>query len=128
MKAMEKNTVRSRGGRPKKAVKRSYAITVKCTILERKVIERKAREAGFTLSEYLRIKGLDGKFVSRQKALPKEFLEYKATLHHAAANINQIARKVNATGELESTEKAALLILEQEIKQHIVTIQNSLQL
>ncbi len=122
----KKIVVRGRGGRPKKAVKRSYAVTVKCTILERKVIERKAKELRLTMSEYLRIKGLDGNFVRQQKVLPKEFLEYKATLHHTAANLNQIARKSNSTGEINRAEKEALLALEEALKQHIVNLQNLL--
>ena len=124
----EKKTERTnRGGRPKKAVKRSYVIKVKCTILERKVIERRAKEVALTLSEYLRTKGLDGNIVRQPKVLPKEFLEYKALLHHTAANLNQIARKSNSTGEINSADKEALLALEEALKQHLVTIQKALQ-
>ena len=119
---------RNKGGRPKKAIKRSYVIKVKCTILERKVIERRAKEAGLPMSEYLRTTGQDGNIVRQQKALPKEFLEYKATLHHTASNLNQIARKRNATGEINREDKEALLVLEQELKQHIENVQKALQL
>ena len=122
-----KTAGRSKGGRPKKAIKRSYVIKVKCTILERKVIERRAKEVGLPMSEYLRTKGLDGNIVRQQKALPKEFLEYKALLHHTASNLNQIARKVNSTGELNNLDKEVLLALEQELKQHILNMQNWLQ-
>ncbi len=118
---------RNKGGRPKKAVKRNYVIKVKCTILERKAIEHRAGEVGMRLSEYLREKGLGGNIISKQKMLPKEFLEYKALLHHTAANLNQIARTSNGTGELNRADKEALLALEQELKQHIVTMQNDLQ-
>ena len=123
----KKTEGRNKGGRPKKAVKRSYVIKVKCTILERKVIERRAREIALTLSEYLRTKGMDGNIVSKQKALPKEFLEYKALLNHTAANLNQIARKSNCSGEMNSADKEALSALEEALKQHLVTIQKALQ-
>ncbi len=124
---IQKGAGRNKGGRPKKVVKRSYVIKVKCTILERKVIERRAGEVNLTMSEYLRSKGLTGNIVSQQKALPKDFLAYKATLHHTAANLNQIARKSNSTGEINRADKEALLALEGAIKQHIENMQNALQ-
>ena len=124
---IKKTEGRSRGGRPKKAVKRSYVIKVKCTILERKVIERRAKEVGMKLSEYLRTMGLDGNIVRQQKVLPKEFLEYKAIINHTASNLNQIARKLNLTGEIKGEEKNTLLVLERELKQHIQNLQKALQ-
>jgi len=55
------NLIRRKGGGPKKVVKRNRPLTVKCNIIERKVIERKAKEAGLTVFEYLRNTGLAAK-------------------------------------------------------------------
>ncbi len=117
---------KNRGGRPKKVVKRSYVIKVKCTILEKKLIERKAKEGGFALSVYMRMVGLNGTIVMRKTVLTREFLEYKATLYHTASNLNQIARKINATGDITEGEKEVLLTLQTEIKEHLERVQKSL--
>jgi len=63
----------SKGGRPKKIIKRDQQITVVCTLLERKTIEYKAKSIGLSYSEYLRQIGLTGKIDSciyRLKSVP----------------------------------------------------------
>jgi len=113
------NSIERKGGRPKKVVKRNQPLTVKCNIIERKVIERKAKQAGLTVSEYLRTIGLAGKIDRREKLIPEEILEYKGTLNHIAANINQITKKANSNVMLDDYDKRALFDLEKLIKQHI---------
>src|ERR1051325_11653080 len=95
MRGME-GGVYHKGGRPKKTVKRDQPLTVKCTIIERKAIEMKAKSANLSVSEYLRSMGLAGKIDSLKKQIPKEILEYKGTFNHIAANLNQIAKKINS--------------------------------
>lgn len=51
----------NKGGRPPKALKRNKALTVKCTTIEQTLIASKAKQAGITVSEYLRTIGLNGK-------------------------------------------------------------------
>jgi hypothetical protein len=115
----QKNYSNSKGGRPKKTVKRNYALTVKCNIIERKVIERKAKNAGLTVSEYLRDSGLNGKIGRRKNMIPPEILEYKGTLNHLAANFNQVTRKINCNQLLFEGDISLLLRVPMEIKQHI---------
>ena len=99
---------RNKGGRPKKAVKKDQLLGVKCSLIERKAIEGKARLACLSVSEYLRQMGLTGKIDSTKKALPKEVLQYTGTLNHLAANINQIAHKRNRDDVLNALERAEL--------------------
>lgn len=121
------NHIKNRGGRPSKEVKRSLLLGVKCTILEAFIIKGKANKAGLTVSEYLRKMGINGKIDSHQKTLPKEVLLFTATLNHAAANLNQIAKKRNQNAELNPVERAelhhrsnALKQLAGEIKKYLV--------
>ncbi len=95
-KAKETKSLR-KGGRPKKGIKRDQLLAVKCTLIERKVIEAKAKSVLLSVSEYLRNQGLSGKVDRLQKVLPKEVLAVTATLNHMAANLNQIAKKRNGT-------------------------------
>ncbi len=115
----QKEFVRSKGGRPKKPVKRNQSLTVKCTIIERKAIERKAKESSFTVSEYLRNIGLAGKIDRREKLIPKEILEYKGTLNHMAANLNQLAKKMNNNEALNEHDWKGLYELGKVVKQHV---------
>jgi hypothetical protein len=112
----EKRNGRNKGGRPKKEIKRDQPLTWKCTLIERKIIEIKARQANCCISEYLRRLVLNAKVETKIKVLPKEILQFTATLNHLAANINQLAKKRNAEEDLNAIERAKLNHLCSEIK------------
>src|SRR6187402_3263789 len=115
---MERNKTgkTSKGGRPRKVVKRDQLLGVKCTLLERKAIEHKAKENILSVSEYLRELGLNSVTITRkQKSLPKEVLLFTATLNHLAANINQIAYRRNRGDSITAFERLELLQLAIEI-------------
>jgi hypothetical protein len=116
-----------KGGRPAKAVKRNKTIGVRCSSIERCLIESKAKSAGLTRSEYLRIIGLNGKVDMRRKVFPKEVLQGIANLNHLAANLNQIAKKRNGVDELNALERAALQHVVLQIKQFVKDCKNYLQ-
>ena len=116
-----------KGGRPKKAVKCDQKLTVMCTLIERKVIEAKARLALLTVSEYFRKIALGGKIDSRQRVLPKEVLVLTATLNHMAANLNQIAKKRNGIDELNALERAELDYFSRQFKSLANDIKNYLK-
>jgi hypothetical protein len=97
-----------KGGRPRKAVKKNQLLGVKCSLIERRAIEIKAKSAGLSISEYLRQMGLTGKIDRQGKALPKEVLQLTGTLNHLAANMNQVAKKRNSNEELNALERATL--------------------
>ena len=103
----------NRGGRPKVSIKRREHLAVMCTIIERKLIEAKAKRAGLTLSEFLRELGLKGKVSQKMRTLPKEVLQLKGTLNHVAANLNQIAKKRNKGEYLDAMDRA---LLNQEVR------------
>ena len=102
------NHTRKKGGRPKKAVRKDQLLGVKCSLVERKAIEVRAKLVNLSVSEYLRKMGLTGKIDRREKAFPKEVLLLTGTLNHLAANLNQIAHKRNRQEELNAVERAVL--------------------
>ncbi len=112
-----KNTKRNKGGRPKKAIKQKHFSGIKCTLIEKTYLKRKAKMAGLSLSEFIREAALKGQAVSQVKLIPKEILQFTATLNHMAANINQLAKKSNQNYFLGEVEKAALRTLPEEVKQ-----------
>ena len=125
---MEKsNTIKYKGGRPKKAIKKDQLLAIKCTLPERKIIEEKAKNTGLTVSEYLRQNGLNGKIDSPKNVIPKEVLQLTGTLNHLAANLNQIAKKRNGFDELNAMERALLELESRDLKNLAVTIKNYLQ-
>ena len=118
-----KTAIRSnnnKGGRPAKEIKRNKTITVHCSALEQRLLKEKGREAGTTVSEYLREIGLNGKIDRQKKAFPKDALLLKGTLNHIAANLNQIAKKRNSGEDLGAFMRTQL---EEECEQlHTLTI------
>lgn len=122
----QKPAGRHKGGRPRKAEKRDQQLAVMCTVTERKIIEMKAREGFASVSEFLRTLGL-GETVHRKiKVLPKEVLLFTATLHHLAANINQLTKKHNQYDLFSDAEIIHLQQLIIEVKQLVTAIKNSL--
>lgn len=111
-----KQLIKKKGGRPKKDIKRDQVLHLKCTLLDRKVIQAKAKLANLTVSDYLRQMALAGKIDRRERALPKEVLQLTGTLNHAAANLNQIAKKRNGIDELNALERAGLMVQSGELK------------
>ncbi|MEJ7738591.1 MAG: mobilization protein [Chitinophagaceae bacterium] len=116
-----------KGGRPKKIVKFDQKLTVMCTLIERKVIESKAKAALLSVSEFLRKTGIGGKIDRQQKVLPKEVLAFTATINHMAANLNQIAKKRNGIEELNALERAELQYFSGQFKQIAKDIKTYLQ-
>ena len=84
-------------GRPPMAAteKRKYKITVRFATKEYFSLKEKARQAGITLSEYLRRASASS--VVRERLRPQH-LQHILQLTGMANNLNQIARKANATG------------------------------
>lgn len=118
---------KSKGGRPAKLVKQDQFIGVKCSLIEKKLIQLNAKTVSLSMSEYLRELGLKGQADRKIKVLPKEVLLFTATLNHMAANINQVAKKRNQHDELSVIERAGLTVLSNDIKRLAVEIKNFLQ-
>jgi hypothetical protein len=118
---------KTRCGRPTKLVKRNQLLGVKCSLVERTIIEAKAKKALLSVSEYLREMGVSGKVDMHKRALPKEVLQLTATLNHLAANMNQVAKKRNSFDELNALERAELQHLSGHLKQLATDIKNYLK-
>ena len=86
----------TKGGSPPKEIKRNKTITVHCSAFEQRLLKTKSKEAGITVSEYLRDVGLAGKIDRPKIEFPKEALLLNGRLNHLAANLNQIAKKRNS--------------------------------
>ena len=108
--------IKSKGGRPHTPIKKDQLLAMKCNIIERNIIETKAKYVSLTVSEYLRELALNGKIDMANKALPKEVLILTGTLNHLAANLNQIAKKRNGIEELNALERAALEVQSRDLK------------
>lgn len=91
---------RNKNGRPQKetADKKGYKVTLKMATEEYYSLKAKSRMAGLTRSEYIRqcIQSSEVK----QRSSP-EIMNYIRQLSGMANNINQIAKKANASGYLE---------------------------
>lgn len=126
---MEQQNVqtRSKGGRPRKAVKKDQLLAIKCSLYERRTIEAKAKNANLSISEYLRKIGMTGKIDRREKTFPPQVLELKGELNHLAANFNQIAKKRNSNDELTALERADLKVWMKELKELVARIKTYFQ-
>lgn len=91
---------KSKGGRPPKEIKRNKTITVHCSSFEQRLLKEKSKNAGISVSEYLRSAGVSGNIDRRKTEFPKDALWLKGTLNHMAANLNQIAKKRNSGEDL----------------------------
>lgn len=129
METQNQDTTRrkNKGGRPCKTVKRDQLIAVKCTLVERKLIEAKAKKLLLSVSEYLRVTALGSSLHLKNRVIPKEVLGFTATLNHLAANLNQIAKKRNGIEELSISERAELKIQSEEVRLLTVEIKNYIQ-
>lgn len=88
---------RNNEGRPPMAAteKRKYKITVRFATKECFSLKEKSRQAGVTLSEYLRRASASS--VVRERLRPQH-LQHILKLTGMANNLNQISRKANAAG------------------------------
>ena len=127
METAVKQYQKNKGGRPRKAIRMDQQLAVMCTLVERKLIEHKAKKSNCSISEFLRNLALKGQAVRKIKALPKEVLLFTATLNHLAANLNQIAKKRNRFEELDAIERAELNALSKQVKQLAIDIKTYLQ-
>jgi hypothetical protein len=118
---------KNKGGRPKQVIKKDRRVSVRCSFLQRKQVQLRAKNAQLTVSEYLLKMGLTGKIVIREKVLPPEVLKRLGELNHIAAYLNQIAKKRNGFDELSAYERATLAIQSNQVKLLAQDIKNYLK-
>ena len=106
---------KNKGGRPMKTYPRNIVIRMACSKMEEGIIEEKVKMLNTTKSEFLRELALNGKIVSRRKALPAEVLSFNGPLNHIAANLNQLTKKHNQEFPFTAMEIAEINFLIKEI-------------
>lgn len=124
---VRQKATKNKGGRPAKPIKRNQLLGVKCSFLEKKTIQAKAKYSGLTVSEFLRNLGSGCKVDRPKMIFPKEILQFTGTLNHLAANLNQIAKKRSQFDELNALERAQLQQLSAMVKQLALDIKKHLQ-
>jgi hypothetical protein len=107
---------KNKGGRPPVAIKKNKVISVKCTSANKMTIKGKARAAQTTASEFLLQLGLDGKIDRSKMTLPADANKLISLLNNIANNINQIATRLNSTGQLSAYWKDQLEFHSAELK------------
>jgi hypothetical protein len=122
-----KHVMKNKGGRPKKNIKKDCRVSVRCSFVQRKAMQVKAKSVDLSVSEYLLKMGLTGKIDRQEKVLPKEILKLTGTLNHLAGNLNQIAKKRNGIEPLNAFDRASLLVQSVNLKQLSQAIKNYLK-
>jgi hypothetical protein len=84
-------TPRKKGGRPKGS-RRGEKVEVRVSAAEKADLRGAAREAGLTVSEYVRRRSLGQPVVARADR------ETRVLLRRIGVNLNQLARAANASG------------------------------
>ena len=77
----ENDNSKHKGGRPKKNIKRDEQLAVLCKLIDRTVIEHKARQANVSTSEYLRTLALKGQVDRTQKVVLKDITIHRKLFH-----------------------------------------------
>ncbi|HWK07794.1 MAG TPA: hypothetical protein VNS58_29380 [Puia sp.] len=106
--------------------RKNNKISCWCTATEKKYIGIRARNAGFSASEYLRELGLKD-YLKRPKTLPPEVLAFNAQLHQLSAALHLIARKRLDEEDLNALDRAGLQHLRKQLNELINNIKTNLQ-
>ena len=83
---------RKKGGRPRGS-RRGEKVEVRVSAVEKADLRSSAREAGLTVSEYVRRRSLGQPVVARADR------ETRVLLRRIGVNLNQLARAANASGD-----------------------------
>lgn len=88
-------TRNTKGGRPKKAIRRDLPTGVRFTEQEYSIVKNKAEAAGYKLTVYIRQVAINGHVIARISGEEKQQLKALAGI---ANNINQMAKKAHQEG------------------------------
>lgn len=102
---------KSRGGAPRKKIKRERSIRVRLTATEHYFIQGKAKIAGMRISDWFRSAAKNANVVPRLNAEDRSILHMLAGM---ANNLNQLAKAANTSGILTIARKCGELLVEIE--------------
>ena len=108
-----------------KAHLKSTYIMLRCTPTEKRYIVIRAREAGFSVSVFLRDMGLKDS-PEKRKTLPSEVLAFNGQLSQLIGFMEIIARKRLDNEDLDGLERAELVFRAKEVKQLMKDIKSYL--
>ena len=91
----DKPTLKHKGGRPKKDVKRDYTLSVRMTKIERIRIDGKAKKAGLNPTEWFRQAAKSAQVMPR---LSPADIKHLGTLAGLANNLNQLTKLAHIKG------------------------------
>ncbi|MDQ6755313.1 MAG: plasmid mobilization relaxosome protein MobC [Bacteroidota bacterium] len=94
----ERQIIKHKGGRPRKAVNRTVT-SLRLTKMELYVIKSKAAKAGLRVTAYIRQMAINGKLTARLKEEERHFVR---ELVGMANNLNQLTKKGHQEGLLTS--------------------------
>jgi len=108
-----------------KASRRNCSVEVCCTAAEKRYIGIRAREAGFSISVFLREMGLKDS-PEKRRTLPAEVLAFDGQLSQIIGTLEIIARKRLDNEDLDSLQRAELNFRAKELKLLITGIKSYL--
>jgi len=111
VKGPERTVIKSKGGRPKKAIGKTAIIMIRLSPAERIIIANRAKVAGVSASEWFR---LAAKKAAVKARLTKEEVGYLRSLSGMANNFNQLVKLAHTQG---------LISLVTECRKHIQQIE-----
>jgi hypothetical protein len=91
----DKPTLKQKGGRPKKDMKRDYTLSVRMTKIERIRIDGKAKKAGLNPTEWFRQAAKSAQVTPR---LSPADIKHLGMLAGLANNLNQLTRLAHIKG------------------------------
>jgi hypothetical protein len=95
---------KNKGGRPRKEVTKHKKITVHLTEKEHEALKSKSIRVNMSMSEFL----CSCAFKKEIIAIDEGIFKHRAVMRSLSNNVNQIARKVNATGSLNNDDRQVL--------------------
>lgn len=110
------NEGKNRGGRPKKLNKKAFVFSIRISKEEQFVLKEKAKQAGCSLSNYIRQAAINGKIIPR---LTREERIIYRQLVGMAHNLNQLTKAYHQEGIV----KTALQIEGMRNQMHVLLIQ-----
>ena len=109
-----------------KSLQKNSSIRVCCNPVEKRYIEARARDAGLSVSVFLREMGLKD-FPPKRKTLPAEVLAFNGELAGIAGALELVAKKRLDNEDLDGLQRAELLLRVKELKLLIERVKNFLQ-
>jgi hypothetical protein len=105
------------------SLKRAEVIGIRFSLIEKRFLDARAKQARIPTRDYIRTLALEGK-IKKEPALPPEFLSVRAQLHHACSLLFPFSTKRLDGDELNALERAEAKQLIQTIRELVTQLIN----